>query len=148
MSILKTLKENILFNGTEDRVLNILASISEIISVPPETVIFAEGMPSDAMFIITSGSVDVIKDMDNGRESTIGVLGKGDVLGALSLINDGKRAVTVRAKEPVELITITKDDFNKLVSNNVYAAYLVVLSITQYFIHFFNNHEWLKEIEE
>lgn len=150
MNTVKVLKENMLFKGAEERIINILASIAETVSVPAETVIFAEGTPADALFVIVSGSVDVMKDTAEGKEVLIGELGAGDVLGILSLFHkengDGNRAVTVKAKVPVELITITKDSFNKLVNNNIHAAYQVLLNITQYFVHSFNNPESLKEI--
>jgi CRP/FNR family transcriptional regulator len=146
MNKVKILRENNLFKGMDERTINILANISETISVPSETVIFAEGMQSDAMFIIASGKVDVIKDTMDKNESVIGELSTGDVLGILSLFQNGDRAVTVKAKEPVELITITKENFDKLVKNNIHAAYQVLLSITQYFTNLLNGPEGLKEM--
>jgi CRP-like cAMP-binding protein len=146
MNTVKFLKENNLFKGIDERIINILANISETVSVPAETVIFAEGMQSDAMFIIVSGRVDVIKDTQDEKESVIGELSPGDVMGVLSLFQDGNRAVTVKAKEPVALVTITKENFEYLVKNNIHAAYQVLLSVTQHFANLLKSPEWLKEM--
>ncbi len=146
MNTVKVLKENSLFKGMDERVINILANISETVSVPAETVIFAEGMPSDSLFIIASGKVEVLKDSQDKQEVVIGELSRGDVLGLLSLLKSGSRAVTVKAKEPVELITITKESYDKLVTNNIHAAYQVLFSMTQYVADLLGGPEGVKEM--
>ncbi len=146
MNTVKVLKGTSLFKGVDERIINILVNISETVSVPAETVIFAEGMQSDAMFIIVSGKVDVIKDTQDEKESVIGELLPGDVMGVLSLFQDGNRAVTVKAKEPVALVTITKENFENLVKNNIHAAYQVLLSATQHVANLLNSSEGLKEM--
>lgn len=146
MNIVKTLKECTLFKGMDEKVVNILATISEIVNVPPETVIFAEGMPANAMFIIVSGKVEVIKDTKDKKEIVIEELSSGDVLGLLSLFLGGERQVTVKAKEPVELLTIAKEGFDKLLKNNVHAAYYVLLNGLQYVANVLNSPEGLRGI--
>ncbi len=146
MNTVKVLKETVLFKGIDERIINILANISETASVPAETIIFAEGTQSDAMFIIASGTVNVIKDTRDKNESVIGELSAGDVMGILSLFRNGDRSVTVRAIGPVDLVTITKESFEKLVKNNIHAAYQILFSITQYVANLLNAPEGLKEI--
>ncbi len=146
MNTVKVFKDSVLFKGLEERIINILANISETANIPSETVIFSEGMPSDTMFVIASGRVEVLKDTAQGNESVIGELETGDVLGILSLIAGGKRTVTVKAKEQVVLVTITRDNFDKLVSNNIHAAYQIIVSITKYFADLFKDSKVLKEI--
>ncbi len=150
MNTVKILRETALFRGLDERLINILANLAETIDVPAETVIFAEGMPSDALYVIASGSVQVIKDTPGSTEAVIGELGTGEVIGLLSLFTGGDggetRAVTVRSREPVMLVAITRESFNKLVSNNIHAAYQVLLSATQYFIHAFNEPGSSKEV--
>jgi CRP-like cAMP-binding protein len=144
MNTVKVLKEISLCKGMDEKILNVLANIAEVASVPAETVIFMEGMPADAMFIIASGKVEVIKDTSNKQELVMGELSNGDVLGILSIFVGGKRNVTVRAKEPVELITITKDSFDKLVKNNIHAAYQLLINATKYVVDILNSPEGLK----
>ncbi|MGB9735038.1 MAG: cyclic nucleotide-binding domain-containing protein [bacterium] len=144
MNIVKVLKENTLFKGMDEKVVNVLASIAETVSVPPETVIFAEGMPANAMFIIISGRVEILKDTRDKKESVIGELSGGDVLGLLSLFLGGERQVTVRAKEDVELLTISKEGFDRLVKNNIHAAYYVLSNAMQYVVNILNSPEGLK----
>ena len=146
MNTVKVLKETGLFKGIDERIINILANISETASVPADTIIFAEGMSSDALFIIASGSVNVIKDTADKNELVIGELSAGDVMGILSLFRNGERSVTAKANGHVDLVTITKESFEKLVKNNIHAAYQILFSITKYVANLLNAPEGLKEI--
>lgn len=144
MNPVKVLKENQLCKGMDDKIVNVLANISEVESVPAETVICAEGMPADAMFIIVSGKVEVVKETADKQELILGELSSGDVVGILSIFIGGKRAVTIKAKEPVELIAITKNNFDKVVKNNIHAAYQVLVKVTEYIAGILNSPEGLK----
>ncbi len=132
MVTVNDLKTGNIFKDTDERVVNLLVSIAQKRNIPAGVPVFVEDMISDAMFIILSGSVDVLKKTNNGRENIIGNLEKGDAFGMLSLILDTKRFVTVRAREPLEVIVITRDNFNRLVNDNIHAAYQILLSITRH----------------
>jgi uncharacterized membrane protein len=77
-------------------------------------IIFREGDPPLAMYVIRSGRVAIsVWTMEN-EELVFAVLGEGDFFGETSLLDGSHRTATAKAVEPVELIEIGADDFFKL----------------------------------
>jgi CRP/FNR family cyclic AMP-dependent transcriptional regulator len=78
------------------------------------TIIYA-GDASDALFYITSGSVTVVIEDDDGKEMIIAYLNKGDFFGELGLFgNDEKRSAWIRAKTACEVAEISYSKFNEV----------------------------------
>ncbi len=146
MNVVKVLRESSLFKGVDEKTINVIAHISETEDVPAETVVCAEGMDSDAMFVVASGRLEVSKDAADGTAEVMGELGAGDVIGALALVLEATRAVTIKTKERAALIAITRDSFDKLAESNIHAAYAVLQSVTRYLAALVNKPEALEEI--
>ena len=76
-------------------------------------ILFDEGSPSDYLYIIKSGSVDLYKK--SGRPGDIInyiTLGRGELFGEMGLLTGSPRCLSARAgTEKVELYVVTKDDF-------------------------------------
>lgn len=60
-------------------------------------VIFGEGDPGDQMFVIRSGHVRVSRRSHDGRDFLMAVLGPGDVVGELAVVDPGPRTSTATA---------------------------------------------------
>lgn len=74
--------------------------------------IFKEGDVGDYLYIITQGSVDVIKG-----DKVVAKLKKGEFFGEIALLNQRKRTATIRASEPTDVLALKKSDFGALVAN-------------------------------
>jgi CRP-like cAMP-binding protein len=72
----------------------------------PGDVIVTKGEPGDCMFILLSGTVEVLAE---GR--VVATLGPGSLFGEMSLINDEPRSATVRAQTAARVVPITKRRF-------------------------------------
>ena len=78
-------------------------------------VVFQEGDPADAFYLVLRGRVAVMVTSPDGREMTFAIVGENDVFGELALITaDGHRGATVRALEPTETLMIHRRDFEHL----------------------------------
>jgi hypothetical protein len=75
-------------------------------------VLFKAGEPGDALYIVARGKVEVLTD--GSRDGAIAVLGKGNAFGEMSLLSGGPRTATIRAVEDTDLLTIGKEDFDRL----------------------------------
>ncbi len=78
--------------------------------VEPDTVIFREGDPGDAMFFIATGEARV------EIEPEPVLLGDGDFFGEIALLNDVPRGATVRAVTQCRLLVLDCEDFRGLLA--------------------------------
>ncbi len=75
----------------------------------PGDVVFHEGRPGDAMYLVAAGKVDVRK----GQHHLTSV-GVGGHFGELAFMDGHPRSASVVAVEPTTLLTIKRDDFRRL----------------------------------
>jgi len=73
-------------------------------------VIIREGDPGREMYIIKSGSVDVIKS-DGDIEIILATLSRGDFFGEMAILENIYRTATVKASETSRLIVLTTGNF-------------------------------------
>ena len=55
--------------------------------------IFAEGDPAEDAFVIDSGEVDIVKEVD-GEPVVLARLGAGEIFGEMGLVDDKPRSAT------------------------------------------------------
>ena len=79
------------------------------------TVIFREGIPGDALYIIWSGRVAVIKDLEGETPTLLAYGEPGEILGEISLLENGPHSASVVAMEDTCLLRIPRADLQRLV---------------------------------
>lgn len=85
--------------------------------------IFLERDAGDAMYVVRSGSVEVVD-----RYSVVEQIGEGGVFGEMAIIDDAPRAATARASCPTEVAVIDKPAFLALVADEPdFALYIMRL---------------------
>lgn len=78
-------------------------------------VLFHEGDPGDTLHLIDKGRVAVRITTPLGDVATLRVLGVGEVVGEMAVINEnGRRRATVVALEPTETLSLQRDQFLEL----------------------------------
>lgn len=95
------------------------------------SVIFNEGEPGDAAYMIRSGRVEVRKGAQSSHPQTLAELGKGDVVGELALFDDRPRMASAICLTEVEAIRISRDKFNELMSTMDPAMESIVLTMVK-----------------
>jgi len=80
-------------------------------------VIIEEGELGRALYVIEKGKVLVTRT-ENGREEKLAELGKGELFGEMSLIEDELTSATVTAMTSLELMVIDRADLEKLMDEN------------------------------
>jgi len=94
------------------------------------TVICHEGDPPGALYIVQSGRVAVLKEVEGGRPVLLGYRGGGEVLGEMSLAAQQPRSATLVAVDDTALLEIAAADFFHLAASypGIYRAMLSVVS--------------------
>ncbi len=71
-------------------------------------VLFSEGDAKGGMFVVLDGAVELIGSFAGGIERVFGTVRSGQVLGLLSVIDDGLRPATARAVEPTRVLAMDR----------------------------------------
>jgi hypothetical protein len=96
------------------------ASKDPFIEVAAGAAIFREGDSGSEMFIIESGSVDIVRAVRG--EEPLATLEAGDFFGEMSILEDQPRFATALARTPCRLLRIDRAAFGDVVAQNVEIA--------------------------
>ena len=86
--------------------LDALAACFVRSAVSEGTELIRQGDHGDHFYVVESGSADVLVD-----GFYVGEVGAGDSFGEKALLRDVTRTATVRAREPMQLLALTREDF-------------------------------------
>lgn len=100
--------------GLTDEFIGHLKERVELSDVEPGGVICRQGDPADRLFLIRIGFVKVSQQSPGG-EVILTYLHRGDTFGEMGLLGAGVRTATCTAVDHVELVTISKADFDLMV---------------------------------
>jgi hypothetical protein len=105
------LRQSNLFAGLSMSEATVLGTFMERQAIEAGDVIIREGDIGDDLFLIESGTADVI--VARGRDLPIHVatLGPGDFFGEIALLTGAERMADVVASSPMSLLRLTKDAF-------------------------------------
>lgn len=76
--------------------------------IAADTVIFREGDPGDAAYMIVAGHCRAYREID-GRTETLALMGPGDVFGEMALLLDEPRAACVSTLDNVQLLVLDRE---------------------------------------
>jgi len=108
--ILKTIG---IFADTPARLVEQLAARSSVISVSSGDWLFREGEPSDRMFVVLAGRLDVIQQSPSGPRSLRLIL-PGEAVGELGVLTGALRSASVRARRDCELLCTDRQQIEEL----------------------------------
>lgn len=100
-----------LFSACSNRDLRRIAALVDEIDVREGHVLMRQGEPGRECFVIAEG-----KAKATVRGSGSAPLGPGDVVGEMSLLDQGPRSATVTARTDMHLLVLTSHSFSALVT--------------------------------
>jgi CRP-like cAMP-binding protein len=92
-----------------------------LVTHPMGDIIFSEGEIGTEMYIIQSGTVELLKEI-GGETRVLSTLEKGDFFGEMSVLEDLPRTASARAKTDVELVRINGATFDAMLKSNTEIA--------------------------
>ena len=93
-----------------------------------ETII-RQGDEGDCMYVIQSGTVDVVRQVD-GKEVRIATRSQGEFFGEMSIFEREVRMATVRARGPVQVITVDKKNLMRRIQEDPSLAFRLLQSMS------------------
>ena len=131
MDNLELIKKTVLFKGSSREEIELASGLFQERQVKQNTNIFTEKMPAEAFYIIKSGNVRISIMAGEGEEKPLLMLGPGEFFGELALLQEESRLVTARAETPVELLLLTRKDFQALVELDPRTGARVAMTIAK-----------------
>jgi CRP-like cAMP-binding protein/thioredoxin reductase/Fe-S-cluster-containing hydrogenase component 2 len=104
-----------LFPGIPEAQLGELVELSVVNNLAKDAVVFKEGDPSDAFYLIRNGMVKISKKSGE-KEVVLSYLVAGNFFGEAALFSDIDRTATVTTIFPSDLIKLSKRDFNNFLA--------------------------------
>ena len=92
-----------------------LASRMSVRTLTPLETLFWVGDAGNEMFVVEEGNVEICIPDQGGKEIRLAILGPGEFLGEISLLDGGPRTATARALENAVLLVIAHADFRNCI---------------------------------
>jgi len=98
--------------------LDILSMHVEKRRAPAKMALCKEGSAGDSLFYIVEGKIEIRKETTDGRQTVLAQFNKGCTVGEMSLIEETPRSATATAVNDVELLVLTRENFEIIVKKN------------------------------
>jgi CRP-like cAMP-binding protein len=93
--------------------------------------VLREGDSPSGLFLLLSGTVEILKQTPDGASQSLGKVGAPTVLGEMSLITERPHSATVMAVSDCEFYLLTRAQFQRLIASESIAAYKLIATIAQ-----------------
>lgn len=129
--MISTLKQIPLFHGLSDDELSYVEASAAARTFAKGAIIITEGEAGSSMFLLMQGRVKVYVSDSNGKEYVLAVLGPGEYVGELALLDDEPRTASVETEEQSTFLVIQKEDFLTLMRNHPQIQFKVLVNLVR-----------------
>ncbi len=137
MKLLNVLRDVDIFYELSTEHLEKLAAICRGENYSKGDVIVRENNPSNELFVITKGTVEIVIDPSllgdqggNTEPATIATLWPGQTFGEVGLVDRGLRSASAHAaSDDTQLQAIRREDLTKLCEEDTYMGYVLMRNV-------------------
>jgi CRP/FNR family cyclic AMP-dependent transcriptional regulator len=102
------LSKSQLFSRLDQGALRAVAAQASTRTYRKGALLFYQGDPGDAFYVLAEGRVKVFVTSGQGQEMVLVTLGPPDAVGEVALLDDGPRSASVEALEPVTALAFAR----------------------------------------
>ncbi len=99
---------------------------SRVVQLAPGDVVFREGDPGDSLFIVFHGQIALTSA---GKE--LAVLGEGEVVGEMAILDEAPRMVTATAVNEADVLRVSAEDFRNTLQDTAEFANGVIFVLAK-----------------
>ena len=131
---------SVVFKGLTAPDLDAVLSAAELLPRKPKDLILSEGSPTDGLYVVLEGEVEVFLPERAGsgahRPSRIRLnrLGPGRCLGEYGVIDDQPSSASAEALTPAKLCFLSKAEFRRLVERHDRLGRIVYANLLRYLV--------------
>ena len=116
-----------LFDGMNETVLDRLASELQVQTAAPGQVLIGEGQVASHMYVVIAGELEVIKANKTGCKARMALLGPGDWVGEMAILDVKPRSATVTVLAPSTLVVLSAVDVTRLLYQENVEQYAIFI---------------------
>ncbi len=124
--LITKLRKSPLFKELSEKEIEEILAVAQKVNLRRGEILFKEGDPGNAMYIIIKGKVNVVK----GGE-IITTLKAGDFFGEMALIEEKPRSADIIAVSTTQILQINKENFEKFLMKNPLVAFRMMKILSQ-----------------
>lgn len=99
-----------------------LAKVPRAISFTTGETVLREGAAANAFYVVVDGEAEALQQDNHGNQVSIRRMRAGSFFGEVAMLAEPKRTATVRARTPLELLALDRDQFEGLLVDSEAAA--------------------------
>lgn len=117
--------------GELDRIIG----LGRLVSYPKDAVLFKEGDPGEALYIVVDGSVRIGKVVPGAKEEAMAFMERGSCFGEMALFDEFPRSATAIAQQECRVLFLEKQAFlgllhgDPVIASKILWAFCRTLSI-------------------
>ncbi|MCA9502944.1 MAG: Crp/Fnr family transcriptional regulator [Spirochaetaceae bacterium] len=111
-----------IFSGLSDKELDQLLQATTTKRLKAKEILFRKGDPGNQLYGILKGALKVMTTATDGKDVMFGLMGPGEVLGEIALLDSEDRSATIVAVEATELLTLHRRELIPFLEKNPRAA--------------------------
>lgn len=129
MDLFQQLQSFALFQGIREADIAAIAGLFTSRNFSKGGYLCFQGDPADCLFLIESGSVEVLNRVSDETEIQLAIRQEGDSIGEMALVEHELRFASVRCLEPVKALVLARDDLQRLTENHPKLSMLIMMNI-------------------
>jgi CRP-like cAMP-binding protein len=106
-----------LFRSIDDEVIERLAAYSRLTRYARGEALFRKGDDGAGLIVVTAGGIKVVLPSAEGQEIVLNVIGPGEVVGEIALLDGQPRTADCVAIAPTETLSLDRRDFLPLLQS-------------------------------
>jgi len=115
-----------LFSGLPDESRKSIAGLCKSITLAKNDLLFIEGRPGNAMYVLASGSIKLMKTSPQGGEVVIKTVEPGDIFAEVMLLERDRYPVSAVALKKSVVYELLRRDFRTLLARETFRESFIV----------------------
>lgn len=112
-----------------------LAALASCRTFPKGNILFHDGDPCHAVYLVISGRVKLVLAGEDGRELALEMFDPGDVCGMVGTLDEGPHVGTAMTLTPARIAMIPSDAFRRWLAERPRLHQTIVIQLTQMLRH-------------
>lgn len=120
-----------LFSKLDNSRLKLIAFTSEQLTLSDGEYLFYINDPSDSVYLVLDGALDVMHERDDDTQAVMVELGKNMLIGEMGVISNAPRSASIRSSGTSVVLKIESDTFMDLLTENPSMSLHVMRELTE-----------------